>query len=176
MIFLEGNYRASKPSRRILESTCSSTKRLFGLLVSAYLVINPIIAHPKQSFLCAVNHTQRSSILLDNTINNISQFALSTASNDVFTLSQMLKQEDVASFVEAMLKEVDDHESRDHWDLIERSDMPAISKKILSIWSFKRKRLPDGSITKHKAHAPSKTWRTFMSTVRHDGAVGARAP
>ena len=69
----------------------------------------------------------------------------------MFTLSQMLKQEDVASFVEAMLKEVDDHESRDHWDLIERSEMPAISKTILSIWSFKRKRLPDGSITKYKA-------------------------
>ena len=47
----------------------------------------------------------------------------------------MLKQDDLASFVEAMIKEVDDHEKRDHWALVDRSDMSPIAKTILSIWS-----------------------------------------
>ena len=63
----------------------------------------------------------------------------------------MLKQKDVANFVEAMLKEVSDHETRKHWVFVPWSEMPEGTKTILAIWSFKRKQLPDGTIVKWKA-------------------------
>ena len=61
-----------------------------------------------------------------------------------------------------MLEEIEVHEKREHWTLMNRNDMPAGSKKYMEIWSFKRKRYPDGSLTKHKsrlcAHGGQQTW------------------
>ena len=57
----------------------------------------------------------------------------------------------MVDFVVAMMKEIEDHEERDHWMLFKRADMPKDAKTILSVWAFKIKRLPDGTITKHKA-------------------------
>ena len=50
-----------------------------------------------------------------------------------------------------MVKKIKDHEEGDHWELFKRSKMPPCTKTILSVWAFKRKRLPDGTIAKHKA-------------------------
>ena len=74
-----------------------------------------------------------------------------TNTNDVYSLKQMLKLEDISDFVIAMVKEVEDHEKRDHWMVMRREDMPKGTKTILSVWAFKRKRLPDGTVLKHKA-------------------------
>ena len=63
----------------------------------------------------------------------------------------MLKQPDAADFIHAMIKEADDHESRDHWDLVPRWENQSDVKAILSIWDFKRKWFPDGRINKHKS-------------------------
>ncbi len=74
-----------------------------------------------------------------------------------------MKQEDKGDFVVAMQKEVVDHENRNHWTLTPRSEMPQGAKTILSIWSFKRKRFPDGHLMKHKArlcaHGGMQKWR-----------------
>ena len=88
----------------------------------------------------------------DGTLNAIHPFAFATnADNDTFTLKHMLQQEDRAEFIKAMLVELNEHESREHWTLLPRSVMPQSAKTILSIWSFKRKRFPDGRIMKYKA-------------------------
>ena len=54
------------------------------------------------------------------------------------------------------------HESRDHWKIMNRRNMPTGSKTIMAIWSFKRKRFPDGSLNKHKArlcaYGGQQTW------------------
>ena len=63
----------------------------------------------------------------------------------------MLKLKDIKPFVLAMIKEVLDHESREHWEVVKRKDMPSGAKTILSVWAFKVKRLPDGTVLKHKA-------------------------
>ena len=42
----------------------------------------------------------------------------------------MLKQPDVADFVEAMIKEVDDHEQRGHWEVILRWQNPKTRKSL----------------------------------------------
>ncbi len=61
-----------------------------------------------------------------------------------------------------MIVEVSDHESRDHWTLTKHCDMPQDTKTIMSIWSFKRKQYPDGTLNKHKAclcaHGSMQTW------------------
>jgi hypothetical protein len=68
------------------------------------------------------------------------------------------------TFVKAMVNEVDDHKKRDHWTCMRHSDMPANTKTIMSIWSFKCKRFPDGTLKKHKAclcaHGSMQTWGT----------------
>jgi hypothetical protein len=50
-----------------------------------------------------------------------------------------------------MGKEVNDHKTHDHWDIVHSSTIPAGVKTIQAIWSFKRKRYPDGTLNKHKA-------------------------
>ena len=50
-----------------------------------------------------------------------------------------------------MMIEIQDHENRNHWELYERSKIPKGKRTILSVWSFKRKRYPDGRIKKYKA-------------------------
>ena len=50
-----------------------------------------------------------------------------------------------------MLVETAVHEKHKHWTAMLRKDMPAGSKTILSIWSFDRKRIPNGTISKYKA-------------------------
>ncbi len=63
----------------------------------------------------------------------------------------MLAQPDRKQFLEALLKETAEHENQDHWSVVPKSSMPQGTKPIQAIWSFKRKRFPDGSLNKHKA-------------------------
>jgi hypothetical protein len=89
----------------------------------------------------------------DGTLNEFHFISLltDTSSNEVFTYHQAQKQDDWIQFVEAMEKEVEDHEGRGHWILVPRSTIPSGNKPIKAIWSFKRKRFPDGRLNKHKA-------------------------
>jgi hypothetical protein len=50
-----------------------------------------------------------------------------------------MTQEDAQLFVEAMQKEVADHELRNHWTIVHRSTVPKTAKPIQAIWSFKHK-------------------------------------
>ena len=63
----------------------------------------------------------------------------------------MLKQDDASDFIKAMEKESNDHSSRGHWEIVKRFEIPPGVKTIQEIWSFKRKRFPDGTLNKHKA-------------------------
>ena len=63
----------------------------------------------------------------------------------------MRKQPDAADFIHVMIKEADDHESLDHWDVVPRWENPPDVKEILAIWAFKQKRFPGGRINKNKA-------------------------
>ena len=74
----------------------------------------------------------------------------------------MLSQDDRDQFVEAIQKEINDHTTHDHWDIVLRSLMPKEMKTIMAIWSFKRKRFLDGTLNKHKArlcaHGGQQQW------------------
>ena len=82
---------------------------------------------------------------------NYHAFSADVGKNETFTYHQAMNQDDRILFIEAMEKEIADHESRDHWTLVERSTIPKTAKTIKAIWSFKRKRFPDGRLNKHKA-------------------------
>jgi hypothetical protein len=129
------------------------------------LQVKVTVTSPTSSsvFLKAVESFHRVNTLYDGTINCFSMLAqASVASNETFTYKQAMQEKDYIEFVKAMVKEVDDHELRDHWTLIPRQDMPVDTKTIMAIWSFKRKRFPDGTLNKHKArlcaHGGMQTW------------------
>ena len=75
----------------------------------------------------------------------------SASDNGTYTFKQMLQQEDRYEFITAMINEIKDHDDKNHWNVMLRSDLPPCAKIVLVIWSFKRKRLPDGRIQKYKA-------------------------
>ncbi len=94
----------------------------------------------------------RVNSLYNGTINCFSTLAKSsTASNETFNYKQALQEPDYHEFVNAMVNKVDDHESWVHWSLAKRCDLPPETKTIMSIWSFKRKQYPDGTLNEHKA-------------------------
>ena len=86
----------------------------------------------------------------------------------------MLLQPDKAQFIEAMRVEVasmfaekiwrrvPEKEMLDHFHQLKREGQDARRPQIMMIWSFKRKRSPDGTITKHKArlccHGGQQQW------------------
>lgn len=111
-----------------------------------------------------VLHAEKITANFDGTLNFFHHVALLTSagSNDTYTFKQMLLQEDKNDFIMAMKKEIEDHEERNHWDIMLRKDLPPGIKTIMAIWSFKRKRFPDGRIQKHKAricaHGGQQTW------------------
>ena len=116
------------------------------------------------SFVARVsNEYERVNGLFDDTINNMLHHVKAfTTGNENFTFNQMLKEDDYRMFFQAMLEEISVHEEREHWTLMNRRDMPSDAKTIMAIWSFKRKRYPDGSLNKHKArlcaHGGQQTW------------------
>ncbi|MDA3833359.1 MAG: reverse transcriptase domain-containing protein [Spirochaetales bacterium] len=111
-----------------------------------------------QSFAAVVHHvTNVLSRLDDNSLNeltNLLAFPASLADSDTMYLNDALKQPDKDKFLEAMVKEIDDHTKRGHWRVTTKQEMTARGykhKPIMAIWSFKRKRNPFGEITKYKA-------------------------
>ena len=106
---------------------------------------------PKK-FLKRIFYVQeRLNTLIDISINHVSEFVLAAIDNEACSFKEMLKHDDRADFVSAMEKEVDVHERRNHWEMCNRKDIPKGMKTIMSIWAFKRKRLPSGELLKHKA-------------------------
>ncbi len=115
------------------------------------------------TFSKTVNSCHHVNTLYDGMVNCFSTVAqLSIASNETFTYKQAMKEKDFNDFVLAMVHEVDDHEKHGHWTIMQRCNMPADSKTIMSIWRFKQKRYPDGTLNKHKArlcaHGGMQTW------------------
>jgi len=101
-------------------------------------------------------YTAITGMLSDSTYNVMHPFAFvsSLADKDTMTFSEMLKQDDRDSFLQAMEKEVQDHVDRKHWRIATREEKARLGntgRVIMAVWSFKRKRNPFGVVTKYKA-------------------------
>ena len=53
-------------------------------------------------------------------LQNHAYVANKIVNNDTFTFSEVKQHPERASFVEAMIAEINDHEERNHWELIDR--------------------------------------------------------
>jgi hypothetical protein len=73
-----------------------------------------------------------------------------------------MQQPDSAQFIKAMSNKIEDHESHHHWEIVRQNTIPPRHKTIQAIWSFKRKRFPNGTLNKHKArlcpHSGMQQW------------------
>ena len=125
---------------------------VYALITTAQMPSHPLPPNASMSTKI-LNTFHECNELYDGTINQIHNYAFATelANNEVFTYTQAMRQDDRAEFIQAMIKEVEDHEGRDHWELVLRSTIPKGIKTIQAVWSFKRKRFPDGTLNKHKA-------------------------
>ena len=116
--------------------------------------MTPTIFHkPYSACVSSIDYFHCLNTHFDGTLNDVSAFSLATINdtNDAYTFSEMLRQDDVPEFVHAMIKEINDHKDRDHWDLINWDEISPGTKTILAIWSFKHKRKPDGEMVKWKS-------------------------
>ena len=147
-----------KRKAHVTFGTAATTKVAFGLFSLFAMTSN--LTMPKHRVNKDTTFTQHCmnrfhevNELYDGTMNEVHQLMYSTdiSSNECFTFTQAMKQDDKLSFVEAMEKEINDHESRSHWAVVHRDTLPTKARPIKAIWSFKRKRAPDGSLLKHKA-------------------------
>ena len=71
-----------------------------------------------------------------------------TTSNETYTYKKMLNENYFKDFFQAMLEEIEFHEKRYHWKLMEGKYLPPGANTSMDIWSFKRKRYPDDSLNK----------------------------
>ena len=97
------------------------------------------------------NYKEVVELNVDGSMNYLHPLSLiSQPSNDTFYFHQAMQEDDRDEFIKAMVKELEDHRKHNHWKLIHRSEI-GDAKTVKAIWSFKRKRRPDGSLLKHKA-------------------------
>jgi hypothetical protein len=64
------------------------------------------------------------------------------ASNDPDTMymHEAMRQPDAKQFKEAMVKEIKDHDTRKHWKVVEKKNIPQGTIILPAVWSMKRKR------------------------------------
>ena len=99
-----------------------------------------------------------------NSFSPLTQVSLSNkVDNEVYNFNEMLKQSDRDQFEDAMYKEVKSMFGNDIWIKVARKSMLRFYKKelkagknikrqqLIMIWTFKRKRHPDGTLDKHKS-------------------------
>ncbi len=78
-------------------------------------------------------------------------FASSLADNDTMHLKEAMAQPNRDKSLEAMFKEIEDHNTRGHWQITTRAEMKAkgyTHRPHIGISPFKRKRNLFGRITK----------------------------
>ena len=100
---------------------------------------------------------------------------LAKNSADTMYYDQAINQPDRDQFIQAIVKEFNDHIDHKHWQLIPRSEVPKEQKVLPSVWSMKRKRdIKTQEVYKWKArlnvHGGKQThgvnyWETFAPVV-----------
>ena len=76
--------------------------------------------------------------------------AIATAS-DVLTHSQMLRAPDRSQFIAAQESEVRGLEEKQVFQYVQKTSLPKNARLLNAVWSYRRKRRPDGTLWKHKA-------------------------
>jgi hypothetical protein len=160
---------------------CSCAKQMLGLFALICTVDN--YSMPKHQALLTSSFSdslvccfEEANKHCDETLNKFHVVSLLTDAglNKFFTYHQAFKQDNWCDFIMAMEKEVLDHKSHGHWDLVHSFTIPMGNKIIKAIWSFKRKCFPDSHLNKTKprlcAHGGMQRWgknywETFLPVI-----------
>ncbi|KAL7496856.1 hypothetical protein ACHAWT_005049 [Skeletonema menzelii] len=120
----ENNAKQAKAHVTFGKKCALATVSLFALLTSVPDITMPAVpsrplpANPTRWNRIATRFEELNE-LCDGTLNDIHHMALATeASNETYTYAQAMRQSDRASFIVAMEKEIEDHETRKHWKLV----------------------------------------------------------
>jgi hypothetical protein len=70
----------------------------------------------------------------------IAFLAASTMDADTLCYNQAMQAPDRKEFQIAMEKEVEDHESREHWKVFSKQEVPLGAQILQAVWSFKQRR------------------------------------
>jgi hypothetical protein len=81
----------------------------------------------------------------------ISSFLALNNKEDTLTQSQMLKSSDSSQFIQAQVSEIRGLERMHVFDYKTMDSLPPNARLLSSIWSYRRKRRPNGALLKHKA-------------------------
>ena len=75
-----------------------------------------------------------------------------SADKDTMYYHQAMKVPDKAEFVQAIVREINDHVEGNHWELVSSTEVPEDAKILDSVWAMKRKRdIKTRKVYKHKA-------------------------
>ena len=153
----------STPSAKLLNRENSRLKKALGLVTTCLVVFHGVTAASYLTVKDNLNyklHLYQSKMtsyreVIDLNVNGSLNFIhplslIANPSNDTFHFHQAMQEDDKDQFIEAMIKELNDHKVNNHWKLVPRSEIGK-AKTVKAIWAFKRKRRPDGSLLKHKA-------------------------
>ncbi len=105
---------------------------------------DPVIDESPISLLTyATENLAASNISTDSTTCNNKE--------DILTQSQMFKASDSSEFIACQRDEIKGLQKFDVMDIEHISKLPAKAKLLSSIWSYRRKRLPNGVLLKYKS-------------------------
>ena len=110
----------SAPNRLTFQSFLTKLC-VFGTALTSPWSYNTAYLHDTKNLVfAAVNTFHAANKCFDGSLNSLHHFALLAGkeNNESYTFTEMLKQPDAADFIQAMIKEIDDHESRGHWEVI----------------------------------------------------------
>ena len=86
--------------------------------------------------------TQNDQFILQGRLSNPIAFAASVGP-DIMYYHQAMKEPDHEQFRRSILKEIQDHETNQHWEVIPKQDMPPNTKLLDMVWAMWRKRRID---------------------------------
>ena len=138
--------------------TAADTNVAFGLFSLIALASNFTIpehqTNPNSTYAEQfMNRFREVNELYDGTLNEIHNFMYATNIdiNECFTFINVMNQDNKISFVDAMEKEISDHEAGGHWSVFCSGILTNKERPFKAIWSFKSKRKPYGELLKRKA-------------------------
>jgi hypothetical protein len=123
-------------------------RKVFSANVAALEAALSEITLPFDNFSALLAEHSKISSNTDNTHNNIPHYASAAAHDDTLHYGQMRKAPDRTKFEQDMQREVTDLLASNSVTIVRRDSMPANSQAVPAIWSFRRKRAPDWTITK----------------------------
>jgi hypothetical protein len=134
----------------------SSWKETTGVAADVYHVPSPSIHSSPSSDSPTPQHDFISLLTYHDSFFSRSyhsiSFVATPTNEDILTQSQMLKATDSQEFINCLKAEIDGLRKFDVMDIHHTSTLPAKAKLLSSIWSYRRKRLPNGVLLKHKSH------------------------